>query len=158
MGITWTGQKEQECWITAMAMVTGKTLDALHAEFTELAGKTYHEAKAEQTTLLWWNTVNIMHKRYHLWGVGGTFGATVLETPVMDGTKRKNLTTKMLNGKGILGVHIVGKFAHAVAFEDGFILDPEVEGRMTLATFRGLYRLATRHYTWRIDRVDPTKA
>jgi len=52
----------------------------------------------------------------------------------------------------------VGKFAHAVAFEDGFILDPEVEGRMTLATFRGLYRLATRHYTWRIDRVDPTKA
>lgn len=156
MGITWTGQKKQECWITALAMVTGKTLDVLHAEFTELAGKTYHEAKAEQVTELWWNTVRILHNRYNLCGAGGTFGATVLDTPVMDGAKRKNLTPKMLNGKGILGFHVVGKFAHAVAFEDGFILDPEIEGRMTLATFRKIYRLATRHYTWRIDRVDTT--
>ena len=154
MAITWQRQKVKECWITAFAMVTGKTVEDLHVEFTELAGMTYHEAKAKVGTLIWWNTVNIMHKRYNLCGEpGGTFAKAVLDTPTMDGLRTKRyLTRTLLHGKGLLGIHLIGKWAHAVAFEDGMILDPEIEGRMTLATFKRVYRL-NRPYTWRIDRV-----
>jgi hypothetical protein len=154
MTIMWQRQEPKECWITALAMVTGKTLTELHDEFTTLAGLPYHEAKAQTGTLLWWETVNTMHKRYHLQGQeGSNFGTTVIETPILEGTQTRYLTKGLLHGKGILGVHFLKKYAHAVAFEDGEILDPEIEGRLNFKEWKRHYGLNTRRYTWRIDRA-----
>jgi hypothetical protein len=140
-------------------MVTGKPLAELHTEFIELAGMTFHDAKAHENHLIWWDACATMQKRYHLAGqAGSTFVNHLLDTPTMDGHQTKKYLTKtLLYGKGILGIHVIGKFAHAVAFEDGMILDPEIEGTMTLETFKRVHRL-NRPYTWRIDRVDPTVA
>lgn len=154
MTITWQRQAPQECWITALAMVTGKTLAELHDEFTTLAGLPYHEAKEQTLTLIWWQTVNLMLKRYRLQAQeGATFGTTVIETPVLEGAQTKYLTKGLLHGKGILGFHVLKKYAHAVAFEDGEILDPELDGRITFAAWKRHYRLNTQRYTWRIDRA-----
>lgn len=158
MKIIWQRQKEKECWITSLSMITGKTLEELHAQFTEIAGMTYHEAKMLKESLLWWNTVNAMHRCYNLEGLeGSVFGNTVIDTPIPEGdTNKRYLVPGLLTGKGILCVHIIGKYAHAVAFENGEILDPEIEGRMYLKEWKRYYRLNVRKFTWRIDRMKET--
>jgi hypothetical protein len=152
MAITWQRQKPNECWITALAMVTGKPLAELHAEFTEIAGKTFAEIWGTDA-LMFFATVRTMHERYQLTvAPGGTLKNTILDPPP-GGTKRVNLTTKQLHGKGILIVDFLTGMAHAVAFEDGMILDPEIEGWMMLKPWKQYHHLDQNRFTWRIDRV-----
>lgn len=154
MPITWQRQHPHECWITALSMVTGKTLTELHEEFRNLAGLPYHEAKNEPIPYRWWNTVNTMQQRHRLLAQrGSALAAWAIDTPTLGSAPTKYLTASLLYGKGILAIQYLKRTAHAVAFENGYILDPQIEGRTDFKDWKRHYRLRTRTYTWRIDRV-----
>lgn len=148
----WQRQEKDECWITSLAMVTGKTVRELHAEFTIIAGLPFHEAR-EFNPVKWFETVNIMHKRHNLIGHPGCQLATdYIDTPP-GSAKRVNLTKSLLCGTGILVIDFCNGYAHAVAFENGMILDPNIEGAMILKFWKLHHRLNARRFKWRIDRA-----
>jgi len=151
-------QRKNECWVTSLAMVTGKAVDELLKEFETLAGMEYHASIAARRPdgtqdFTWFQTANTMMKQYGFQGQpGSTFATGLFDTPFL-GLKRVNLTESLLHGKGILGVALGKRTAHAVAFEDGKIYEPNCgTGGLPFKEWKKLYRV--RVYRWRIDRCQ----
>jgi hypothetical protein len=130
-------------------MLTGKSVDTLREEFKALAETgTYHELLSQP--ILWFTTASQLAKQYGLQGdPGSRFANWAFMTPPL-GSRRVNLTSRLLYGKGILSVQTSKKDAHSVAFEKGMILDPVIPVPLTLKEWKLRVR---RIIAWRIDRL-----
>ena len=146
-------QGYQECWITSLAMVTGQTLDTVRAEFEQTANtgplRIPYRGIIETMKDRWFVTSVLMMDKYKLRASYGSKLNTIsMGSPTSTG--RVNLTAKQLHGKGLLCVCFGKHNAHAVAFEDGMIYDPEMTTPVSLITWRKIKRQIK---SWRIDRM-----
>ena len=153
----WQRQDINECWITSLAMVLGKSVRELRHEFETLAGNIapYYDLPIRYP-MLWWSIAGAMSSRYNFIGDPGSTTSN-FAFPVPIGAQSTRLTSNRLKGRGILSVILSKKWAHAVAFHDGMIYDPtpmesqSIDSQvMSLHDWRKRY---PRIKTWRIDRA-----
>ena len=150
MGITLQRQATDECFITAIAMVIGKPVAEVRAEFETMAGGLSYANIRGKRPAMWWIIAGRLLTAYGLSGeAGSTLRVAAFSTPPA-GPRRVNLTASMLNGKGMLCVNYTKKYAHAVAFEDGMIFDPVKE---TPLPFKAWKSCVHSFKSWRIDRI-----
>lgn len=169
--IQWQAQQQDECWITALSSLSGIPLSTLLERFlsyrsTHLKPLSYDELLRTKGPA-WYIYANklLLEVTEISESVYSGPCAWIHTLPgAQDLTKQRRLTSALLHGKGLLTVYLPNA-AHAVAFENGLIVDSACSN----CTYAGLaqafaewkqhkYTSKNRHFTgWRIDRINKVK-
>ena len=147
-------QRHNECFITAVAMATGMSLDTLRTRFESRANRPYAQLTnwvSPDGERVWRNVAKEITDEFATRSLTTLPPAYYISAPLESYQPRTRLTTRVLKGRGVLTVW-QGKRAHAVAFEDGVIYDGNSLNPLKLADWRFAFRWS-RIRDWRIDYV-----
>lgn len=149
-------QRHNECWITAVAMVTGQSIDVLRKRFEDAdqQKRPYTEIVRERFYTgvpgVWRDVAGEIVKE-HMARSTSTFVDLYAHPDIPAGgiEIKPRLLRSLLKGKGILSVWQRNR-AHAVAFEDGVIYDGNAPFSMEFRTWKSYFNW-TRIEDFRID-------
>lgn len=126
--IKWQAQKGDECWITALSMISNISVSELHKKFLDLqlTGPRYdYNYLRNNKSVQWYPLINKLLLSI-IPGIESFYAGPFKWTFTLPGssnmTHQRRLTGALLTGKGILSVYLKTS-AHAVAFENSMISD-----------------------------------
>ena len=139
-------QNPDECFITALAMVSHIPVAHLRRQFEDHVQRPYdvNLFTTKEASLQWFNTARYMLEQFAPYAILSANPAKVYartqfaDIPCM-GTSSHNFTARLLIGTGLLSYQYRITFAHAVAFRDGIIYDSSTHSRpepMPYATWK----------------------
>ena len=132
-------QRPKECWLTSVAMVTGKSVHTLRCRFNALSMFDYNQLVEEGNKSTWIPLAYDLLFKLGFTACSLNFHSNYIPHGVhVNAMTRKPLVRSLLQGKGILCIEGGRNNVHAVAFEDGIIYDPlpTVTNPLPLAQWR----------------------